>query len=155
MSISNQLVSAAPPALRFTKKEICPQCEAQFESSANPYINELREQVRQLTERNAKLEAAQVYHLVSEVPPPSSIRVIAADDYYVIGDCYFGPASITIGLTGIPGYVEGQRNACWRHTKTEEPLESPPKYWRELPDTPLQQPGPFDFLLKKGSEGST
>jgi hypothetical protein len=58
--IAQTAAAAVSDERPFVKKEICPDCEHQFESSANPYINELRAapSERQGGERDAGLELA-------------------------------------------------------------------------------------------------
>lgn len=89
-----------------------------------------------------------VWNVVSdETMPERGIRVIAAEDSYVIGDCYYGSGGIVLKHTDDPGYMEEKRVVCWRYTRTEQPVPASmlPTYWQALPDVPVKPRGPFEF----------
>jgi hypothetical protein len=49
-----------------------------------------------------------------------SMRMIVAKGNHVIGDCYYGYGSLTVGRIREPGYSQRQNELCWRYTSDGE-----------------------------------
>jgi hypothetical protein len=76
--------------------------------------------------------------------PEKRIRVIAAQDKFVIGDCFFGRGDITIGMVDSEGYLEAQAVECWRYTHGGDPVKEhlQPTKWMDLPDADVNSAAP-------------
>lgn len=72
--------------------------------------------------------------------PPERIRVIAADDLFIIGDCFYGECSPVSGKVYNEFFdsfepIPRAREKLWRYTQTEHPAEGV-VYWTPLPEIP-------------------
>lgn len=81
--------------------------------------------------------------LVSENPPEKRIRVIGAQEGFIIGDIYFGHASRRLVWSiERKDYIifPNWEKETWRYSHSEEeiPIYNFPKYWTPLPDSPKE-----------------
>lgn len=71
------------------------------------------------------------------------IRILGAIHDFVIGDIFYGDASLLVSRCGDPDYVRERGVKAWRYTEGERQLPDHhhPTYWMPLPASPrLQEP---------------
>lgn len=90
----------------------------------------LEEKIREVISQDLE-----VWTILSDRMPEKRIRVLAAQNDFVVGDCFYGAADVCIGDCDKPGYLEERAIECWRYTEggraVAEHLQ--PTQWMSLP----------------------
>ena len=73
-------------------------------------------------------------------PPASRIRVLGGSDRMriVVGDIFFGEASMLLSRLGDAEYIKERGEPAWRYTQGEDRVEDHflPTHWMPLPPPP-------------------
>lgn len=78
------------------------------------------------------------WKLIATAPTDERIRVIGAKVGFVIGDLFYGQATMQLGRLGDDEYVKERCQFAWRYTEGENQVlpHMQPTHWIDLPDAP-------------------
>lgn len=126
-----------------TFQEICTQFGMKSKNGAAQHVLVLQEKGflrREFGKARGIRVVGQVkgWQPIETAPTKERIRIIGATTSIVVGDVFYGPASLLLAKMGDSEYLKERSVEAWRYTQGEDQVEPHmiPSHWQPLPQPP-------------------